>query len=130
MIIVVIGLVLGFAMGAAIGVVLEAADTTVHTPRQLQARFHLPVLAAIPQIWLESDRLQLRRQRLRTAGGLAALTLFALFGGAANYWWVNGGRGAPAREAVAAPAPEAAPEATLPPAESPAPGAEPAVPVE
>jgi hypothetical protein len=127
---VVIGVVLGFAMGTAIGVVMEAADATVHTPRQLQARFHLPVLAAIPEIWLESDRLQMRRQRLRTAGGLAALTLFALIGGAANYWWVNGGRGAPARGAVAAPAPETAREATPPTAESPAPGAAPAAPVE
>ena len=129
LIIVVIGVVLGFAMGSAIGVVLEAADTTVHTPRQLQTRFNLPVLAAIPQIWLESDRLQLRRQRLRTVGGLTAVTLFALIGGAANYWWVNGGRASPDRGAVAAPAPApaasagAAGEATAPAAEPTPPGA-------
>jgi polysaccharide chain length determinant protein (PEP-CTERM system associated) len=115
LIIVVIGVVLGFVMGTAIGVVLEAADTTVHTPRQLQMRFNLPVLAAIPEIWLESDRLGLRRQRLRAAGGVAALTLFALVGGAANYWWVNGGRGAPAQSSAAAPAPEAAAPPALPP---------------
>ena len=88
-IIVAIGLVFGLAMGAGMGIVLEAADTSVHTATQLQAHFDLPVLAAIPQIWLESDRLRVRRSRIKTALASVAVSVLVVFGGYANYWWVN-----------------------------------------
>ncbi len=89
-IIVAIGLVFGLAAGAGLGIVLEAADSTVHTARQLQTGFELPVLAAIPQIWLESDRLRARRSRIITAVATMAVIVVVLIGGYANYWWVNG----------------------------------------
>ena len=44
----------------------------------------------IPRIWLESDRYELRRRRLREAMATASLVVFALGGGALNYLWVNG----------------------------------------
>jgi hypothetical protein len=53
----------------------------------------VPVLAAIPQIWLESDRVQLRRKRMREAFATVGLVAFALVGGAMNYLWVNGAPG-------------------------------------
>jgi polysaccharide chain length determinant protein (PEP-CTERM system associated) len=89
-VIIVIGMVFGLALGGGLGIVLEAADSSIHEARQLQASLNLPVLASIPQIWFESDRLKQRRARLRTAAATAALVVFALVGGAANYVWVNG----------------------------------------
>ena len=50
----------------------------------------LPVLASIPQIWLETDQARLRRSRVRIAAATLALIVFALVGGALNYSWVNG----------------------------------------
>ncbi len=85
-----IGVLFGIAMGAGIGIVLEAADTSVHSARQLQSSFGLPVLAAIPEIWLEADRLKLRRSRIRTAVATFTVVVVGLAGGIANYWWVNG----------------------------------------
>ncbi len=89
-IIVAIGLIFGLAAGAGLGIVLEAADSTVHTARQLQTGFELPVLAAIPEIWLESDRLRARRSRILMALATTAVVVLVLIGGYANYWWVNG----------------------------------------
>jgi polysaccharide chain length determinant protein (PEP-CTERM system associated) len=96
----VLSLVLAIAVAGALGIVLEATDSSVHTVRQLQNAIQLPVLASIPKIMLESDRRALRRQRIRT--GLAAMTmvLFALIGGVASYVWVNGGRGSGDGESV------------------------------
>lgn len=106
-VIVAIGLLFGLALGAVIGIVLEAADSSVHTTRQLQSHFDLPVLAAIPEIWLESDRLRQRGSRIRNGLATVGVVCLALLGGAANYWWVNGQstseRGEPAAEAPAAP---------------------------
>ncbi|MBW1687862.1 MAG: hypothetical protein JRS35_22735, partial [Deltaproteobacteria bacterium] len=89
-VIIVIGVIFGLAMGGGLGIVLEAADASIHEARQLQTSLNIPVLASIPQIWFESDRLKQRRGRLRVAAATVALVMFALVGGAANYVWVNG----------------------------------------
>jgi polysaccharide chain length determinant protein (PEP-CTERM system associated) len=135
--ILILGMVFALAIGGAVGIVLEAIDPSVHTARQLQATLRLPVLAAIPRIWLESDRAAQRRGRLRAALATFAVGAFCLVGGAVNYVWVNGGAAGAAIEkedappAVAAPAdespsetetaaapPEAAAPAAAPPAEA------------
>jgi succinoglycan biosynthesis transport protein ExoP len=95
-----LALVLAVAAAGAIGVVLEATDSSVHSVRQLQNAIRLPVLASIPQIILESDRLALRRQRIRTGLATMAMVVFALVGGVASYVWVNGGHGAGYGESV------------------------------
>ncbi|MDJ0849685.1 MAG: hypothetical protein QNK04_15040 [Myxococcota bacterium] len=92
-VIVAIGIFFGIALGAGIGIVLEAADPSVHSVRQLQSSVGLPVLAAIPEIWLEADRLKLRRSRIRTAFATFTVVVFGLTGGIVNYWWVNGSVG-------------------------------------
>ncbi len=92
-VIILVGVLFGLAMGGAAGIVTEAADPTVHDARQLQASLNIPVLAAIPEIWLESDRLQKRRSTFRQSFATAALVVLALIGGAANYVWVNGTSG-------------------------------------
>ncbi len=134
--IVALGAIFGLALGAAIGVLLEALDPAVHDARGLQLALRIPVLASIPQIWLEADRARMRRRRLRAAFGTVALVGFALVGGAANYLWVNGsplavpeglGEAAPAPVAATGPA---APPALVPalapaPAPAPAPAVEP-----
>ncbi|MEM7413197.1 MAG: hypothetical protein AAF430_23405 [Myxococcota bacterium] len=88
--ILVLGLVFSCMVGVGVGVLLEATDTSPHSPRQLQDRLQLPVLAAIPEIWLESDRVRARRERFRTTMVTAGLVVFALVGGAGTYLWVNG----------------------------------------
>jgi polysaccharide chain length determinant protein (PEP-CTERM system associated) len=120
--IVILGLVFALAIGGAVGILLEAIDPSVHTARQLQSTLRLPVLAAIPRIWLESDRASQRRARVRGALATVAVAAFGLVGGAVNYVWVNGGgSSAPAEQgappAVAAPAGET-PETAAAPAEA------------
>jgi polysaccharide chain length determinant protein (PEP-CTERM system associated) len=88
-----LGVVLGVAIGVGVAILLEATDTSVHDARKLQTRLQLPVLASIPQIWLEADRAIQRRKRLRLAAATAAVVVFCLVGGAANYVWVNGAPG-------------------------------------
>jgi polysaccharide chain length determinant protein (PEP-CTERM system associated) len=127
--IIILGALFGLAMGGSVGILLEATDPSIHTARQLQAALRVPVLAAIPRIWLESDRAALRRSRMRAALATVAIGVFGLIGGAMNYAWVNAVKGEPAAEegvaapptAGGAPAP-AAPAAPAPPsAKAPAP---------
>ena len=90
LLILLLGSVFAVAAGVAMGILMEATDTSPHDARQLQTRMRLPVLAQIPQIWLESDRVRQRRGRIRTALATASLVVFGLVGGAASYLWVNG----------------------------------------
>jgi uncharacterized protein involved in exopolysaccharide biosynthesis len=89
----VLGVFFGIAVGVAAGLLLEATDGSIHNVRQLQNLVQIPVLAAIPQILLESDRRVLRRRRISTGIATIALVGFALAGGLASYVWVNGGPG-------------------------------------
>lgn len=132
--ILILGAMFSLMLGAGVGILLEAIDTSPHDARQLQTRLALPVLASIPAIWLESDRRQQHRARTRTALATAAVVVFALVGGAANYMWVNGAprflqseEEEPAAE-QAAPAAESAAKAAAAapkPAAAPAPAAAP-----
>ena len=69
---------------------LEVTDGSMHGARQLQEVLNIPVLAAIPRIWLESDRREWRRHLFRQALASAAVVAFVIVGGVANYAWVNG----------------------------------------
>lgn len=89
-IILVLGVLFGLALGAGAALALELADTSVHEPRQLQVAFQLPVLAAIPRVVLESDRLRQRRRLLLGGAAAAVATTVALAGAGAGYWIVNG----------------------------------------
>jgi len=122
--IVVLGAIFGLALGAAIGVLLEAVDPAVHDAHGLQAALRIPVLASIPQIWLEADRARMRSRRVRAAFGTAGLAAFALVGGAANYVWVNGWPlRAPLEDGERPPGPVAATPVLAPePAAEPEPG--------
>ena len=97
------GVIFGLAMSARGG---HPARSRGHhgaqRMRQLQGQFELPVLAAIPQIWLESDRLRVRRARIKRVYATVAVTVFVAIGGYANYWWVNTPRRlAPSRDETA-----------------------------
>jgi polysaccharide chain length determinant protein (PEP-CTERM system associated) len=98
--IILLGVFLGVAVGGGLAVLLEALDSSAHDSRQLQVRFQLPVLAAIPEISLESDRVALRKRRLRTAIATFGVVGFVLVGSSLNYVWVNGLPG-PLRSLVA-----------------------------
>ena len=120
-VIIALGAVFGIFFGAGIGLLLEVRDRSPHDARQLQARIELPVLATIPQIWLEGDRALLRRRRLRQAIATFGVVMFALVGGAANYMWVNGMPGFLHSSSSASSTPDNAAPAQKPPAAAPAP---------
>ncbi len=89
LLILVLGLFLGLAIGGAVGVLLEVTDTSFHGGRELQSALGIPVLAAIPPIWFDADLAARRRRRLFRAFAGALLVLAVLVGSAGGYWWVN-----------------------------------------
>jgi hypothetical protein len=91
--IVALAIFLGLALGGGLAVLAEAADRTFRSGRALQPAVGLPVLASIPRIVLESDRVALRRKRLRQAVAAAAVVLVVLAGSVAGNWMVNGAPG-------------------------------------
>lgn len=93
-IILVLGLLLAIASAGGFLVVMESADESYHSSRDLHERLGLPVLASIPEVVLASDvnahRSKDRRQLL-----LAAMaTVVVLVISTAGNWWVNGAPGA------------------------------------
>ena len=89
LVIILVGLMLGLALGGGIGLLLESGDSSFHVARDLQQRLRIPVLAEIPSILLDADRAAARRRRLRTAVATAALVLFVLVGSGGGYFYVN-----------------------------------------
>jgi polysaccharide chain length determinant protein (PEP-CTERM system associated) len=119
LLIVVVGLLLGVTLGGGVGVLLEATDASFHGARQLQAALRIPVLAQIPAIIMESDKVAQRRRRVIVTAATAGIVTVTLLGAAAGYWAVNvrepeGGSALP----VATP-PAPAPAAPAPPAPGP-----------
>jgi polysaccharide chain length determinant protein (PEP-CTERM system associated) len=84
------GLLLGLGCGVAFALIAESSDTSFDAVRPLQTALGIPVLAAIPSIWLDSDRAELQHRRIRQAmiAGLVALAVFV--GSGIAYVWVNG----------------------------------------
>jgi hypothetical protein len=119
-VIILLGLVLGLAIGSGVALLSESADTSFHGASDLQAVLRIPVLAAIPAILLDADRVLLRRRRMRRLWYAAALGGVVLVVAAGGYAYNNGfpfrSRAAP--EERAAPSLPAAP-APAPPAEGP-----------
>ncbi len=90
LLILVVGMLLGVGLGTAAGLIAENADTSLHQTRDLQQLASLPVLAAIPSIILEPDRVKRTRRAIRQGIAAAAVTIFFLVGGAVTYVIVNG----------------------------------------
>ncbi|MGI9431844.1 MAG: GumC family protein [Myxococcota bacterium] len=93
LVIVLVGLMLGLAAGAGIAILLEALDSSFHTAREVQGTFQLPVLASIPRVVLESDRMRASRQRLLALVVAASLSAVTLVGAGVGYVAVNGAPG-------------------------------------
>jgi len=84
---------IALALGAALaleGVALEGVYSSFHVVRDLQLALSIPVLAAIPNILLESDYIVRRRRRMRNALAASLVVVISLAGGAATYMYVNG----------------------------------------
>jgi polysaccharide chain length determinant protein (PEP-CTERM system associated) len=88
-----VGLFIGLLAGAGIALLLETNDSSFHGLRQVQAQLRLPVLASVPLILLESDRVARRRRRLVNATAAAAVVGFALAVAVVGHWAVNGAPG-------------------------------------
>jgi polysaccharide chain length determinant protein (PEP-CTERM system associated) len=109
--IVAMGIVLGLALGGMSGLLAESADTSFHGARQLQGALRIPVLAAIPSIMLESDRLAARQRAFRRGVVTAGVVGLVLGSSAFGYWWTNmtGTSTAAAPQTAPAPAPVPSP---------------------
>lgn len=66
---IIVGVVLSLALAVGVVLVAEKIDTSFHTVDDLRAFSTVPVLASIPLIWTETDRVR-RRRRI----GLAAVS--------------------------------------------------------
>jgi polysaccharide biosynthesis transport protein len=113
-VILVIGTVLALLAGSGLALLAEVTDLSFHDARSLQSRLGIPVLAAVPPVVLESDRLFTRTRRVRQVLGAAVVTTVVLAASLAGNWIVNGppgplarlvGGGAPETTAAQAPAP-------------------------
>lgn len=85
-----LGAILGLALGIGIGLVVEVSDSSVHDSTQLQAALGIPVLASVPRITLEADRVARARRMRREVLAAVGVVVFVLIGGAATYVFVNG----------------------------------------
>jgi polysaccharide chain length determinant protein (PEP-CTERM system associated) len=92
-VIVLVGLVMGLALGAGVAILLEGVDTSFHGPRQVQASLQVPVLASVPTLLLASDRARIQRRRVATAVIAACISGVVLAGAGIGYWSVNGAPG-------------------------------------
>ena len=90
LLIIVMGLIVGVAVGVGGAVLAEATDTSFRVIRDVQSSLSIPVLAAIPEIVLESDRAATRRRMLRNLLAASFVVFFCLAGGAVTYMYVNG----------------------------------------
>lgn len=88
--IVVVGLLVGVALGGGLAVAMEATDSSFHRARNLQEAFRIPVLAAVPPVLLASDRTLRRRKNLRMAVLAGAVTGVVLVASVLGNWRVNG----------------------------------------
>lgn len=88
-----LGTILGLALGAGAGLIIEVTDSSMHTSTDLQTALGIPVLVSVPNIMLESDRAARSRRIVRETLAAIAVVLFVLVGGIATYILVNGGGG-------------------------------------
>ncbi|MBW2500113.1 MAG: hypothetical protein JRF61_22755, partial [Deltaproteobacteria bacterium] len=89
-----LGAILGLALGAGVSLLAEVSDTSLHSTKELQTNLGIPVLASVPRIMLESDRVARSRRVLREGLAAAGVVVFCLIGGVVTYLIVNGGGGA------------------------------------
>jgi len=90
----IVSFMVGASLGVAAAIVAESVDSSVHGPLELQTELGIPVLASIPTILLQPDRVARRRRWWRNVAAAAGFALFMLVGGALTYIAVNGAPGA------------------------------------
>jgi polysaccharide chain length determinant protein (PEP-CTERM system associated) len=106
-----LGVVLGLAIGFGVGTLAESADTSFHEVSGVQAALHLPVLAAIPTILLDADRVRLKRRRMRRVWYAVTASGLVLLAAAGGYTYNNGLPSFGTRETTEPRAPAPAPAA-------------------
>jgi len=85
-----LGAILGLVLGGGIGLLAEMTDSSLHTTNELQSALGIPVLASVPRIMLESDRVARSQRILRETLAAVGVVVFVLVGGIATYYFVNG----------------------------------------
>ena len=84
-----LGAILGLAIGAGIGLISEVTDSSLHTSGELQTALGIPVLASVPRIMLEADRVARARRIRREVATAMALVSFVVISGIGTYYLVN-----------------------------------------
>jgi hypothetical protein len=85
-----LGTILGLVLGGGIGLLAEMTDSSLHTTNELQSALGISVLASVPRIMLEPDRVARSQRILRETLAAVGVVVFVLAGGAATYYFVNG----------------------------------------
>jgi uncharacterized coiled-coil protein SlyX len=85
-----VGVLAGLLCGVAVAWVAELRDESFRSARDVRRAFQLPVLAVIPDVVVEADRVARRRRGLRNAVATLLLAAVGLAGGAVAYLYVNG----------------------------------------
>jgi polysaccharide chain length determinant protein (PEP-CTERM system associated) len=93
LVIALVGVMLGLALGGGVALLLESVDTSFHAVRQLQGALQVPVLASVPKLLLASDRARIQRRRVMTAVLAAGISGVVLIGAGIGYVTVNGAPG-------------------------------------
>jgi polysaccharide chain length determinant protein (PEP-CTERM system associated) len=75
----------GLALGLSLIALLEYRDSSFKKEEEVLRLLNLPVLALVPQMWTESDRLQMRRRKRLVAVGMIAVVV--VVGSAAAFVW-------------------------------------------
>ncbi|MBY0398652.1 hypothetical protein K2X89_00015 [Myxococcota bacterium] len=84
-----LGAILGLVIGVGVGLISEVSDSSLHTSNELQTAMGIPVLASVPEIILESDRVDRARRFRREIAAVLGVVSFVLLGGLGTYYLVN-----------------------------------------
>ncbi len=89
-VILVLGVLLGGLVGVGLAFMVEVLDTSYHESRPLQDSFGFPVLASVPLVILESDRVTQRRKSAKLISASVAVTLLVCLASVGGYFFNNG----------------------------------------
>ncbi len=86
-----LGIFLGIASGVALSYVLESLAGTFRDETSIENRFKIPVLASIPEILTEADKLKIKRRdrKVFAAAGLYLVVILVALAGEVLYRYMG-----------------------------------------
>jgi polysaccharide chain length determinant protein (PEP-CTERM system associated) len=82
-----LGTAIGLMLGLAVAALLEYRDRTFHSLQDVQEVLQLPIVAHVPFVMVEGDRVRLRRIRIMSAVGVFVVAAAGVYGFWALQLW-------------------------------------------